>query len=234
MSRNLIYQVFIGKPNAGYETCLKSVRDYTDKYGIDYFIQTVPRTAIGAYFEKMFLVEKLGQYDRVAYIDADILVTPHAQNIFEKYPNPNVFYAYDENDVSEHMDRDPYVKELTPVIPWPKNSRGKFVYFNTGVMIFSKPLLNEFNKMFSFDTIPKGPRVNYFAEQTYYNYWLQNSVIPFVSLDHSFNRMDLGLYDPRNVRYEANFIHYAGPCKYGADKYVTMVEDYKNLYGKNS
>lgn len=229
--KTLIYQIFIGKQNPGYKSCMNSVKQYANKYGIDYYLQEEPKTILPVYFEKMLLLEKLEQYDRVAYIDADILITPNAKNIFEEYPKQDVFYAYDENDVSEHMDRDPYIKELTPVIEWPRNDKGKFVYFNTGVMIFSKLLLPEFKKMLGGEIIPQGPRLSYFGEQTYYNYWLQYNHIPIKSIAHSFNRMDLGNYDPNTERYSADFIHYAGPCKYGSDKYKTMVEDYKNLYG---
>jgi hypothetical protein len=56
--------------------------------------------------------------------------------------------------------------------------------------------------------------------------------IPFESIDYSFNRMNLGKRDDMGLRFDANFIHYAGYDLYGTgDRLKTIKSDYSKLYG---
>jgi lipopolysaccharide biosynthesis glycosyltransferase len=227
---NAIFQFFIGNPY-GYSKCIESVNKYCQKYNIKHYL-----SSSRAYPEQHIMMEKyqildLVNYDkdikRVLYMDADILVTPNAENIFDNYEDFNGIYAYDENNNTDWMDRDKYIHTSE----WPINSRGKKQYFNAGVMLFNANFLKNNNQIFNFNDIPKWEDIWYFGDQTIMNYWIVKNNIGFRTINHSFNRMDLGEYDLNNDRYKANFIHYAGPCKYGnGNKLDTMVNDYKALY----
>jgi len=230
--KTAIFQILIG-PSRNQEYCIDSVKKYCSKYNIDHFIST--KCLINGphiMFEKYQLFHLLqSEYERVLYLDADILITPNAKNIFEIYNDENKFYAYDENDLSEHMDRDKYIFENDSSIEWPKNNKNKKQYFNGGVMLFSKKMLNDFIKAFSFSDIPNWNDIYYFGDQTIINYWIAKNKIKFETIDHSFNRMDLGKMDEKNERFNSNFIHYAGPCKYGnGNKQETIKKDYYSLY----
>lgn len=227
----LIFQLFIGNLTEGYSKCIDSVISYA-KGKADYALSNIPKLNMGSvYFEKFQFLDALSSYDRVLYVDSDILITPKAENIFDVYTDPTKFYAYDENDTTAWMDRDPYVLDINPKLNWPKNLKGKLQYFNTGVMLLSRKSLDIGNP-FAFRWDCSGKLINTFAEQTYLNYAVVKSGLPFETISHSFNRMDLGNFDPMCERYKANFIHYAGPCKYGdGNKNNAMVSDYKALYG---
>jgi hypothetical protein len=231
---NAIFQFFVGNP-FGYQKCIKSINDYCKKYSIKHYVSFEKRiNKSHLMFEKYQFLSLLSDpsIDRILYVDADIMATPTAQNIFEKYSDENFMYAYDENDTTDWMDRDPYIFNEFSNLNWPTNVKNKKQYFNAGLMLFSRKLLLENVKIFNFEDIPNWKNLWYFGDQTIINYWVVKNNMPFKTIDYSFNRMDLGNYDPNNDRYAANFIHYAGPCKYGnGNKLETMEADYRNLYG---
>jgi lipopolysaccharide biosynthesis glycosyltransferase len=211
----------------------EAMKLYSNKCGADFIKITHPIINFhSVYFEKFFFVDLLERYDRVLYLDADVLITPNAKNIFEEYPNSDYFVAYNETDFNETMDRDFCVTPLVPYCKnWPIDEKGKLRYFNSGVMLISKchlPFLKNFKN------VPNIPGViNIFPDQTYLNYIISNNDVPFVNLDYSYNRMHLGKSDENEVRYKSNFIHYAGPDMYGnGNKYETMESDYNKMYKK--
>ena len=216
-----------------YRAGLTSAYEYSKKVGADYYLIEEPVVKYRApHFEKLQVLSLLDQgYDRVLYLDGDTIVNPSARNIFGQYPDESKFYAYDENsnpDV-EVMDRDPDVEPLPRDFEWEKNEHGKYKYFNAGVMLFSKKHRLCFSGI---ETVPDVPAMWTYAEQTCFNYLIAKNNIEWESLDYSFNRMDLGQPDPDNLRFEADIIHYAGPCRYTEPdqktKYHQMIKDWKH------
>jgi lipopolysaccharide biosynthesis glycosyltransferase len=178
-------------------------------------------------------------FDRVLSLDGDIMITPDARNIFEMYPEEDTLYAYHENDSNDHMDRSKYIAEVHGDLDWPTMSNECKQYFNAGVMLWSKGCFKDPKDIETFADsvwqVPKKQNTFYFGEQTALNYAVVKNNIKFSSISHSFNRMDLGNFDPSCDRYTADFIHYAGPCKYalpGESKRDCMERDYKALYDK--
>lgn len=212
---------------------LESMKIYADKCDADFIKLTHSVINFHSiYFEKFFFVDLLESYERVLYLDADVLITPNAKNIFEEYPNPNFFVAYNETDFNEDMDRDFCVNPLLPYCEyWPIDEKGKHRYFNSGVMLISK---NHLKYLKDFRNVPNIPGViNIFPDQTYLNYIISSNQVPFLDLDYSFNRMHLGKKDENEDRFKSNFIHYAGPDMYGnGDKYETMKIDFNKIYKK--
>jgi lipopolysaccharide biosynthesis glycosyltransferase len=184
------------------------------------------------YFEKMYFVELLKEYERVLYLDADILVTPHAKNIFDAYPDPGMLYAFNENLPTEAMNRDPYVAPLLEACPhWPLASNGRLRYFNSGVILVSQGQREAF---VNFRDVPVGLEVidEWFPDQTYLNYLAVKNNVLCGELDYSFNRMHMGERDTDGERFRADFIHYAGPDGYGlGDKAETIRDDFYRMYG---
>ena len=164
-------------------------------------------------------------------MDADVLITPNALNVFEQYPDVNKFYAFHENDNTKDMDRDYIINDLLNDFPeWPIGGNGKRIYFNAGIFLVSKPNINVYKK---FKDIPNLPSIMEFGDQTFLNYLTHKNEVPFESFDHTFNRMHLGKKDESGERFKANFIHYAGPDVYGnGNKFETMMNDYKKIYNK--
>jgi lipopolysaccharide biosynthesis glycosyltransferase len=232
MKKQLVLTVSIGPHNNLIENFI-AMESYAKKCNADFFRLQFPVINFHSlYFEKFVFIDFLERYDRVLYLDADVLITPIAENIFEKYPDSNKFYAYNETDYNQDMDRDFCVTPLLEDCPeWPIDDKNKYRYFNSGVMLISKehlPVLKNFRN------VPNVPGViNIFPDQTYLNYLISKSNTPFGYMDYSFNRMHLGKKDENYERYKSNFIHYAGPDIYGSgDKYVTIKNDYKKMYNK--
>ena len=214
-----------------YPYCLETIVRYANRYNISLILGTTYKICyILNHFEKLQCLDYLQMYDRVLCLDADVLITPYARNIFEIYPDHNYLYAFNENIDSSWMNRDPWIEDFHPTYSWPAyNERRQ--YFNSGCVIFSKG--HE-----KISHLVKGVKLypecftHTRSEQTVLNCAVAEHKIPFKSIDYCFNRMDLGEEDIHYERYKADFIHYAGPCKYGSgNKIETMKQDFYNLYG---
>lgn len=235
MKNNVIFTVSIGNQYK-YTHCIDSIKQYSIKCDADFLILTdyqinfVKDSREGPYthFEKFYFLRLLSKYDRLLFLDADILVTPHARNIFDIYNNKELFYAFDENSNQPYMDRDWCISPMLEEVPgWPKNSHNKRQYFNSGVFIASN---YHKNLLPSEITLPNNPHIYAYHDQTFFNYLIQKNNIKFTSIDENFNRMFLEKPDPTNSRYGADFIHYAGTCPTGKTKIDQMVADYECLY----
>lgn len=231
MKKTAIFCLAMGDINK-YKICLSSVAKYGKKYKIPFFIATQPQIYfINHFFEKFQCLQLLEEYDRVLYLDADIIITPKARNIFEEYPDDQYLYAFNENFDAEHMNRDTWIDMYDPDFEWPTYNNRK-MYFNTGCILFSKKHLNLLNLIKQIKFTNKCFTIDA-SEQTALNFAVSKNKIPFKSIDYSFNRMNLGKTDSENKRYNADFIHYAGVCRYGnGNKQDVIKEDYCNLYAE--
>ena len=230
MKKNVIFTIGIN----GYDKLptINAMQKYANFCDADFFILKNPTiNYANFYFEKFFFINLLEKYERVLYLDADVLITPSAKNIFELYNDLDTFYAYNETDNTETMDRDPYVSPILPYVPyWPIDEKSKRTYFNAGIFLVSNKLKEHF---VDYKNIPPIQNILSFGDQTYLNYLVFKNNINFVSLDYSFNRMHLGMKDESNERYKSNFIHYAGPDVYGnGNKTETIIKDYNSLYNE--
>ena len=218
------------KREKGYKFCFRAVSEYAKKYNISLVLVTSPSIHfINAYFEKFQCLDYLNIYDRVLCLDADVMPTPTARNIFDVYDNPKYLYAFHENLNQGFMNRNMWIDNFHPNFVWP-TYRGRLLYLNSGVCLYSRghekilPLIKK---------IPFGPEHLSIdvGEQTGLNYVVFQNKISYRVISHSFNRMDLGEQDPKNKRYQADFIHYAGPCHYGTGiKAEVIHQDFINLY----
>jgi lipopolysaccharide biosynthesis glycosyltransferase len=181
----------------------------------------------------LYFIELLKSFDRVLYIDADVMPTPHAPNIFDVFPD-NAFCAFDENFGIEPMSRDEYVQPLLGRVPWwEKNERGLYRFFNAGVMLSAKSHLPAFE---DWRNTPDEPSLWFpWPEQAYLNYMVNAGRLPFVDMGQEFNRMSMGQFTTQQDRVRANFIHYAGPVEYHgcADKATLIREDFE-YFGRGS
>jgi lipopolysaccharide biosynthesis glycosyltransferase len=215
-----------------YKPCLESIAKYSEKYQLSFFLCNGQKyNFINHYFEKFQCLELLREYDRVLCLDADILITPSARNIFEEYPDENYLYAFNENSDKEHMNRDLWIETYDPNFEWPLVDNKK-MYFNSGCVLYSKAHMNLFNLISQIKFTQKCFSIDG-GEQTALNFIVAKNKIPFKSLSYSFNRMNLGKRDDNGERFNADFIHYAGHDMYGnGNRLITIKSDYDKLYGK--
>ena len=210
----VIFTLAVGD-NPMYRAALKSFRRYADVVGADFVVADAlhypitldnPRhTASPAWTEKLYIGELLKNYQRVLYLDADIIVAPHAENIFDCYTDLETLYAFNEGRYLERQHViDKIVKIMGPLAHWPQvNNRP--VYYNVGCMLISNrcPLFD----IATLDDLQKLCNHIQYYEQTYFNYLIHRDGLRHESISEKFNRMDaLG-----EERYrDASFIHYAG------------------------
>lgn len=234
--KKAIFTLAIGD-NPMYKAAVESFRLYAEKVGADLIvsdelhykinIKDPKYSASPAWPEKLYTAELLEKYDRVLYLDADIMVTPWARDIFEEYQDLDTVYMFDEGP---YTDRTIPVTEINEafdaVSEWP-SPNGKHSYYNFGMFLVSKecPLF----KLATLEGMQQICNTVKFYDQTYVNYIIQKNSISNQGVDSMFNRMDLlGNEDYR----KADFIHYAGrgyriKCP---SREIRYVDDYCQMY----
>jgi len=212
--KKAIFTLAVGD-NPMYRGAVKTFQRYADIVGADLVVaeelhypiklENPRHTASPAWTEKLYIGELLKTYDRVLYLDADIIVAPHAENIFDVYPDLETMYMFNEG---QYLERQHVIDKLTaimgPLDNWP-SVNDKPVYYNVGCMLISNqcPLFD----IATLEDLQKICNHIQYYEQTYFNYLLHRDGLKHEHISEKFNRMDaLG-----NENYrEASFIHYAG------------------------
>lgn len=212
--KKAVFTLAVGD-NPMYRAAVMSFQRYADQVGADLVVAEAlhypitldnPRhTASKAWTEKLYIGELLKQYDRVLYLDADIIVAPHARDIFEVYTDLETLYAFNEGQL---LQRQQVIDKITaimgPLDNWPQYN-DKPVYYNVGCMLISRqsPLFDTA----TLDDLQKLCNYIQYYEQTYFNYLLHRDGMKHESISAEFNRMDaLG----EEGYLDASFIHYAG------------------------
>lgn len=225
---NLIFSINYPKCE-DYIYCNESAKMYCKKYNLDYFLLEEQKIGwIHHFCERFYITELLKTYDRICYVDGDVMITPHAKNIFEYFPDENKFGAFDENFSGN---RNQFVNPLLYLCPWwEKNERGLYRFFNAGVMLMGK------RHLFAFENYRNHPDSSaLFAgcpDQTYLNYLTNYHKLPFVNIGSEFNRMprEEGIKLSREEKFKSSFVHYAGIETH--EKAKIMKKDFETLFSK--
>ena len=188
-------------------------------------------------FEKFQCFNLFEKYDRILRLDADIIVTPSAPNIFEFVPNENIGVV-NEDVGRRQRDRRKQIENiktdmggLFTNIEMPKHIKEwKTGYFNSGVVVASKEhaLVFKLNRgIFVRRFLSHPKKLGPFKEQTLLNWRVRLADIPLTPLCYKFNHMSMFTEmgkDPKN----SWFIHYAGP-QHGKIKKIKKGVEY--FYG---
>lgn len=175
---------------------------YADKCDAELIVLTDGDRVPSPHWLKFSIYELLHkEFDRVAFIDADILIRPDTPNLFELVPEDGfgIFNEgyYTPRSVCIHEVKKVYNVDLP-------NWNGKD-YFNTGVMVVSK----RHRHIFKIQGDVKHLR-NAFGEQTYLNMRIMQSGVRIHHLDFNFNRMCIMDRITGMTRLDSFLIHYAG------------------------
>ena len=184
------------------------IEAYAKRVGADFIVlgKTTISDQLSPYFEKMQLFGYLDHYEQILFIDADILITPRAANLFE-YCADDMVSAVSVNNVykdvnTEHENLASLLGEVDWTLP----------YFNSGVVMFTqqhRALLNTTDGLIE-KWIEGKARTNKrgLNDQSIFNYRVNQLKIPMNYIDKSFNFTKAwGLFEHR---FSMNFIHYAG------------------------
>lgn len=175
---------------------------YADKCEADLLVMKELPPLPSPHWAKFSIHELLKKkYDRIAFIDADILIRPDTPSLFDLVPEDQ-FGIFNEGTYSPRAMCIHEVKKVFNV-ELPKWD-GK-TYYNTGVMVVSR----EHRHIFSITEEIK-PLRNSFGEQTYLNMKIMANDVKVFSLPFKFNRMSLMDRIVGVSRLDSYLVHYAG------------------------
>lgn len=175
-----------------------NIKSYADKIGADFITLTDIGSHSLPHYRKLDIAALLDKYDRILYIDTDILVRDDTPNLFDIVPNDSLG-IFEEGKY--HKDRIAQFKNFCLETGY-DFSRWKGKYYNTGVMLLSKQHKNILDA-------PEN-EVEHFFEQSYLNAMIDYRDVKVFELDYKFNRMPWFDQIIPDERYDSYFIHYAG------------------------
>ena len=181
-----------------------TLKSYADRINAEFIVldscQTTP------HWEKFALKELLNKYDRIIYLDTDLIVRDDCPDLFDLVPY-NQIGAFNEAKFVQREYSLIDTAKAYDIDPSKINWNGK--YYNTGVMVLSKCHKKFFNK-------PEKEFSNFY-EQGYLNLIIsmeeshrtKEDVPLMFDLPYAYNRMTC-LDFCGEVRHASYIIHYAG------------------------
>ncbi len=200
MSKKLVLTIAMG---AAYKSISKltqpSLKAYAKKIGAEFFCindQKISKTT--PHWEKFQIYEMLDTFDRILYVDTDILIRSDCPDLFEEVPEGKLgmFNEAKFTDRSKELMID-ICKSYNVKLPgWD----GK--YYNSGVIVISQTHKELFKK--------PDMEVFSFYEQSYINMKIAQMGVGMHELDYKFNRMACMDKFTGESRYASYVMHYAG------------------------
>lgn len=176
-----------------------SIKAYAKKIGAEFLCiskQEISKTT--PHWDKFQISTLLEKYDRILYLDTDIVIRDDCPNLFDIVPE-NCLSAFNEapfTDRSQELLID-CCKQYNITLPqW----NGK--YYNTGVMVISQMHKRLFEK-------PEKEHFSFY-EQSYLNMMIAYLGFRMYELDYKFNRMTCMDRPTGEERFASWIIHYAG------------------------
>lgn len=184
------------------------MEQYAKRVGADFKVigKTEISERLTPYYEKNQIFNFLDEYDKVLFIDSDILITPDAPNLFRQC-NGDEIAAVSVEDVYGAVEKEKaMLQQFLGETEWTKK------YFNSGVVMFTRKyrdLLNTSDGLIEKWVEGKAQAgVTGLNDQSVFNYRVNKHNIPIVYLDKAFNFTKAwGCFHKRFAKF---FIHYAG------------------------
>lgn len=176
-----------------------AIERYAKKINADYMCidkKTVSETS--PHWEKFQIYDLLNKYDRIMYLDTDILVRDDCDDLFGIVPQDSLGMFNEAPFTNRSMElMIDICKKYNITLPdW----NGK--YYNSGVMVISKDHRELFKK----------PEIEHFSfyEQSYLNMMIAHLEIKMFDLRYIYNRMTCMDAFTGEERHASQIIHYAG------------------------
>lgn len=155
---------------------------------------------LGIHLEKFQMADLFEHYDRIAYLDSDILIHPEAPDVFAEVDAGGIGCVFEDigDEAWKREEEWQKAEALLGVLP------GKHRYFNAGVLVLGKVHQPLFNLELG---IPGGR----WPDQTFLNYHSRKLGMAVKELPRKFNFLPAfpGWEEP-SVRAQQYFVHYAG------------------------
>jgi lipopolysaccharide biosynthesis glycosyltransferase len=244
--KKVVTMLTLGGYNPMYHLSEKSIRRYAERIGADFIKQDkfVFNVDWGissdnlrskqqrlSWIQKFYIFDLLKKYDRILYLDSDILVTPNAPDIFEAYCDEKTIYMASESKHSSDQQDILNIFSVLGKIPhWEiDTTHHSYKYYNSGVILFSRECHLE--HYFNLDEVKKIFNSVRLLDQTYINYLIFKYHLTHASLDDKFNWT--ALFCDHSTRSNAYFIHH-NHKGFGKNRVDTFRKDYYQIYQNDS
>ncbi len=197
--KKCIYVVAIGDY---YQRILKLtypfIKNYADKIGVDLIIHDkFDKSFITQKWQKFRIYNLLNKYDRILYLDCDVIIRDDCPDIFEIVPSDKLG-MFNEGKYAPRLE---YIRDASKaygieLTKWNKK------FYNSGVMVISRMHKQLFRLPVHTDTIE--------TDQPYINLKISTDKVDMFDLSYKFNRMDILDKEIGISRYDSYIIHYAG------------------------
>jgi lipopolysaccharide biosynthesis glycosyltransferase len=160
-----------------------------------------PNSPVG--YEKLQMGELLDAYDRLIWLDTDILIRKDTPSLFDVVP-VGTFGAFDEWPYNEEW-KQRHISQLNAAcVDFGLKPVSPKIYFNSGVMVFDKTHREMFQS-------PNGPLLDRFQEQSLLNIRLFLLGFKFQDITLKFNHIyKLNRNIDKYNRFDQYIIHYVG------------------------
>lgn len=174
------------------------IKRYADKIGADFISkEEIDPNLITQKWQKFQIYNLLNKYERIIYLDTDIIVREDCPNLFDIVPQ-NKLGMFNEGKYAPRLE---YIQDASKVY-------GEEVYewnhkfYNSGVMVISRKHKQLFKPPLLTDTIE--------TDQPYINLRIAVDKIDMFDLSYKFNRMDILDKEIGISRLDSYIVHYAG------------------------
>lgn len=209
MGKNLVLTMAIGDFHKEMAALtVPFIGDYASKIGADFDCITSQKISKSTpFWEKFAISDYLDRYDRVLFLDSDILIRKDCPNLFDFVPAQEIG-MYNEGLLTTREEKEGHVWAMKNTfdaynISFPETWDGRF--FNTGVMVVPKAAKYLFTK-------PEKEIDTDYREQGYLNmkFLEYNVVSEIFDIGYKFNRMPYVDSKVKESRFKSYIIHYAG------------------------
>lgn len=179
-----------------------TIAAYAQKCGADFFVGKKLDGPNACYTKFKMVRELLEKYERVLYVDSDILIRFDAPSIFALV-RPEDFGAFNELEMFPERRRTKASFPMLTGAAFEADWITDKIYFNAGVFLVSRAHKEIFRE------IPTDA-VNCYGEQTFLNYRFAESGASFHNLPHRFNKLISMNRATGQWLDDAYFLHFAG------------------------
>lgn len=198
------------------------MRAYAARVGADFLYDHQELKAKYPLFRKYKVGELLAEYDRVLFLDIDILVRPDSPNLFGIVPSGH-FAAFNEGAWCEEMEleaRQWHIAAVTRAYNLEFNLNMALDYFNAGVFLADRQHVN------LFEMPPENPVMSeVVSEQSLLNIRIKADNVKTYHLPICFNSMPR--WWSRWYLHDSYFIHHAGGPV--SDRLETVARDLRYI-----
>lgn len=215
---NAIYTMALGERHKSiFAETVSLMRGYAGRIDARFhaFTNEDDRFPISHYRKLELMQAGLRNYERVAWIDCDVLISKIAESIFDEVPEDKLGLFNEAPWVVERYkkDREQWFSMTGLVLP-------EDTYYNTGIMVASKKHLPLFE-------MPE-LKINYYGEQTFLNQRIHETIPKeeIFQLSHHWNRMSCTHYELGEEPFCSNFIHFAGDQNPNLPQFIRQTVEY--------